>query len=118
MISQEYLTIAGVTVVIAGLGFSLWGALLLYRADFPRNDWILDAVLNSAQTPTYARIAPEGYQPGAEINEKLASARKIIAETSAYAKKSKQGLFIIFLGFVVQVAGNSLMIAAYFLFAS
>lgn len=110
---QDWLTVVGILIVIVGLAVSTYGAVLIYRADVPRNDWILSAVYEAASKPSYAVIAPSGYHPQVEREEAFERVRQLGAQTKKYEKVSKTGMAWIFSGFLVQVVGNGLMIAAY-----
>ena len=111
---QDYLTITGIIVVIIGLGASTFGALLIYRADYPRNDWIIEAIATAEAKPSYATIAPDGWHPGQDRQRARERAEEVRSKTNEYALVSKKGMGWIFVGFAVQVIGNLFIVYAYF----
>lgn len=98
--------IAGITLVLIGLGVGTYGAYVIYRADFPRNDWIVEALYSAAPKPSYAVIAPSGYSPSAEREEGFRKAQEVMNQARSYANTSRKGMMAIGLGFVFQVVGN------------
>lgn len=114
MTTQPWITIVGIVIVIGGLAISTYGAILIYRADRPRNDWILEALWEGASKPSGAV-----FSDGPSLGEVRWRASQRVEEVSEQARRfdrtSKRGMVWIFSGFLVQVAGNVLFIAAYFM---
>lgn len=110
---QVALSISGIVIVIIGLSVSTFGAVLIYRADFPRNDWIVEAATTAASKPSYAVIAPNGYSPEIEIGQGYLRGIQLREQTQQYALVSKRGMRFIFAGFIVQVIGNVFFIIGY-----
>jgi len=98
--------IIGILLALVGLGAGTYGAYVIYRADFPRNDWIVEALYNAASKPSYAVIAPDGYSPFAERDMGLKRAQEVMQKTQSYANTSRKGMMAIGIGFVFQVIGN------------
>lgn len=111
---QDCLTIAGIMIVIFGLGASTYGAVLIYRADYPRNDWIIEAIATATAKPNYGVIAPDGWHPEQDRQKALERAEEVRVQTSKYALISKKGMAWIFAGFLIQVIGNLFIVYAYF----
>jgi len=104
--------IAGIVLILIGLAAGTYGAYIIYRADYPRNDWILEALVTSAQRPTYGVIAPSGYDPSAEREQALARAREFVEESKRFVQRSRLGMGGILIGFVLQALGNGLLLWA------
>lgn len=98
--------IAGILLVLLGLGVGTYGAYEIYRADFPRNDWILGALYNAASKPSYAVIAPPSYDPSADREASLAVAGHVRDQAQRYVDITRRGMMAIGLGFMFQVIGN------------
>jgi len=109
---QYCLEVIGIVIVIFGLGVSTIGAVLIYRADVPRNDWILSALYEVARRPTHAVFAADDWDPQQEREQTLAHVRQLKDQTKRYEKVSKSGMRWIFVGFIVQVVGNTVMLTA------
>jgi hypothetical protein len=103
---QPEMETIGILLVLLGLGAGTYGAYVIYRADFPRNDWIVDALYNAASKPSYGVIAPNGYSPSAEREQGLERAREVMQQGQNFAKTSRKGMMAIGIGFVLQVIGN------------
>jgi len=103
---ENWVSITGMLVVNIGLGISIWGAVKIYRADSPRNDWILDAVYLLSNVPTYGIIAPNNYSPQDEKEEKLKKIKGLKKEINDFNRKNKSGMKLIFIGFIIQFIGN------------
>jgi len=103
---------AGILLVLLGLVAGTYGAYLLYRADHPRNDWILKALYSVAERPTYGVIAPSGWSPSGEKESALAEARIFMEESQRFIKQSRRGMKAIWGGFVLQAIGNVLLLWA------
>jgi hypothetical protein len=78
---KNWITITGVLIVNFGLAISMLGAIKISRADFPRNDWILEALYSSANSPSYGVISPAGYNPQAERADKIQKVQEIRKQT-------------------------------------
>jgi len=102
--------IIGILLVLVGLGVATYGAYIFYRTDFPRNNWIIEALNIAASKPSYAVFAPDDYNP--DLERKIATARteELIKQTESYAKSSRKGMYAIGLGFIFQVFGNVLLL--------
>ena len=111
---QDCLTIGGIIVVIVGLGASTYGAVLIYRADYPRNDWIVEAIATAAAKPSYGVIAPDDWHPEQDRQKARERSDEVRIKTNEYALVSKRGMGWIFAGFLVQVLGNLFIVYAYF----
>ena len=111
---QDCLTITGIIIVILGLGASTYGAVLIYRADYPRNDWIIEAIATAAAKPSYGVIAPDGWHPEQDRQKARERSEEVRNKTNEYALVSKRGMGWIFAGFLVQVVGNLFIVYAYF----
>ena len=98
--------IIGILLVLSGLGVGTYGAYVIYRADFPRNDWIVEALHNTALKPSYGVIAPNGYSPSAEREQGFRRAQEVMQQSQSYASTSRKGMMAIGVGFVLQVIGN------------
>ena len=112
---MDWLSIVGVAVVVIGLCISIVGAIKIYKADFPRNEWIIHAATTAATRPSHAVIAPNGYNPQSELMENLNQVETIKKENNTYAKESRGGMAWIIAGFIVQVAGNIVLVIPYIL---
>lgn len=98
--------IIGILFVLVGLGVGTYGAYVIYRADFPRNDWIVEALHTAALKPSYAVIAHDGYNPSAERDMGFKRAQEVMQQSQNYANTSRKGMMTIGIGFVFQVIGN------------
>lgn len=98
--------IIGILFILVGLGVGTYGAYVIYRADFPRNDWIVQALYDTASNPSYAVIAPDGYSPSAEREMGFKRAQEVMQQSLNYANTSRKGMMAIGIGFVFQVIGN------------
>ena len=105
---ENWPAITGMLVVNIGLIVSITGAVKIYRADSPRNDWILQTTMELANKPRYAVFAPNDYNPQSEKQEALENANKLIAEIDKFNNINKKGMKLIFLGFIIQFIGNML----------
>ena len=105
---ENWVSVTGMFIVNLGLLISILGAVKIYRADSPRNDWILDAAYAIAERPTYGVIAPSGYSPKAEKHEARSKAKELADNISKYNKTNKNGMGLIFIGFIIQFIGNML----------
>lgn len=103
---------AGIILVLFGLGAGTYGAYVLYRADYPRNDWILAALYSAADRPTYGVIAPAGWSPAAEKETAFAEATKFSQASQLFAEQSRKGMKLILAGFVLQAVGNAFLLWA------
>lgn len=97
-----------------GLGASTCGAVLIYRADYPRNDWIIEAIQTAASKPSYGVIAPNGWHPEQDRHTASVRANEVRNKTNQFAIVSKRGMGWIFAGFIVQVIGNIFIVYGYF----
>ena len=111
---QDCLTIAGIAIIIIGLGASTYGAVLIYRADHPRNDWIIEAIQTAASKPSYGVIAPNGWHPEQDRSAASGRAEEVRSKTNQFALVSKRGMGWIFAGFIIQVIGNIFIVYGYF----
>jgi hypothetical protein len=102
----------GILFTLAGLVAATYGAYALYRADYPRNEWILKALYSAAERPTYGVIAPTGWSPVAEKESALAEARKFVEENERFIKQSRHGMRAIWSGFILQAIGNVVLLCA------
>jgi hypothetical protein len=98
--------IISILFVLVGLSVGTYGAYVIYRADFPRNDWIVEALYNAASKPSYAVIAHDGYSPSAEREMGSKRAKEVMQQSLSYAIMSRKGMMAIGIGFVLQVIGN------------
>jgi hypothetical protein len=103
-----------VVIIISGLAASTYGAVLIYRADYPRNDWIIEAIETAAAKPSYGVIAPNGWQPEQDKHYADTRAEEVRSKTTEYALVSKRGMGWIFAGFLIQVVGNVFIVYGYF----
>lgn len=103
--------ILGISMIVMGLVVGTYGAYVIYRADFPRNDWIVDALYTAASKPSYGVIAPSSYSPIAEREKGFQEAQDVMDQSQNYARTSRKGMMAIALGFVFQVIGNVLLLA-------
>ena len=102
-------TIGMLVVINIGLFISIYGAIKIYRADKPRNDWILENALELADVPRYGVIAHNGYNRGAEKELNLKRVREIKEQMDKHDSINRLGMKYIFIGFIIQFAGNSLL---------
>jgi hypothetical protein len=102
--------ITGIVIVIIGLALSAVGAFIIYKADFPRNAWLLNVATVAASRPSYGVIAPNTWSPQAERTDNLAGVEQMRQETERYATSSRIGMAWILSGFLTQVAGNTVLI--------
>ncbi len=98
--------IIGILLVLVGLSVGTYGAYVIYCADFPRNDWIVEALSNAASKPSYGVIAPSGYSPSTEREQGSKRTEEIMQQSQNYVKTSRKGMMAIGIGFVFQVIGN------------
>jgi hypothetical protein len=102
--------ITGITLILIGLGVATYGAYVIYRADFPRNNWIVEAMNSAASKPSYGLISTDDYNPDLEREQALARTQEVIKQTESYAKTSRRGMLAIGLGFIFQALGNILLL--------
>ena len=103
---ENWLSITGMFIVNIGLGISILGAVRIYRADSPRNNWILDAAYTISSVPSYGIIAPDTYNPEHEKSEKLKKVNELKNQIESFNAKNKSGMKLIFIGFSIQTIGN------------
>jgi len=106
---DTWVAISGMLVVNFGLTLSIAGAVKIYRADSPRSDWILESAYAIAERPThtYARIAPAGGIHDTEMELAYNRARDLSEQIEKYNRNNKDGMKLIFRGFIIQFIGNS-----------
>lgn len=103
---ENWIAISGMLIVNVGLVISILGAVKIYSADSPRSDWILESAYDIAERPSYAVIASNGYSPQAEKYEGRGRANELRLQIDEFNKRNKDGMRLIFSGFIIQVVGN------------
>ena len=99
-----------ILLIVFGLGVSTYGAYIIYRADYPRNDWILEALQSAASRPSYAVFAPDDYDPAAEKEQNFRRVQEVLQQSEVYASKGRKGMKAIAMGFAIQVLGNLMLL--------
>jgi hypothetical protein len=102
---QNCLTITGIIIVIIGLGASTYGAVLICRAYYPRNEWIIEAIKTAVAKSSYGTISPDEWHPEQDRKKACERSSEVRREADNYALVSKRGMRWIFVGFLVQVGG-------------
>lgn len=102
--------IVGIVTVVLGLLLGTYGAYLIFQADFPRNDWIVECLEQISEKLRYGLIAPDNWDPETEKQTALIRAREVAAQAKRYAQQSRRGMGAILFGFLFQFAGNGMLL--------
>ena len=103
---NNWVAICGMLIVNVGLIISILGAIKIYKADTPRNEWILESAYQVASKPSYGVIAPNGYSPQAEISQSTNKAKELGEQITKFNEQNKKEMLLIFCGFGIQFVGN------------